>query len=236
MIRIHEQPDRFQHRSKAIVLAIFLLTLGTLLILRNYDLLDQQVENILFSWPMILVAIGLLNLNRKSIIFPFFMIALGGFFLVTNYFNYPIEVKAILWPAILIFIGLSLLTSSFKFKRHQKYTISNSTENHLDEVAIFGGGDRVVSSQSFRGGDVISVFGGSKIDLSQAKLAPGTHELNVISVFGGSDFLIPEHWHIKVEVLSIFGTFKDRRITSNIDYDATLIIKGVNLFGGGHIS
>jgi len=108
----------------------------------------------------------------------------------------------------------------------------------IDDSAIFGGGDKVITSKNFRGGKLTAIFGGSKIDFRSATLAKGSNVLDVFFMFGGSKLIIPTNWDIKIEVSSIFGGFSDkRRLRPDEVRDPSreLVIKGVTLFGGGDI-
>ena len=48
---------------------------------------------------------------------------------------------------------------------------------------------------------------------------------------------MPEEWDIKIEVTSVFGGFSDKRVRTIVERDRekTLVITGVNVFGGGEI-
>ena len=59
--------------------------------------------------------------------------------------------------------------------------------------------------------------------------------LEMICVFGGSTLIVPADWNVKVEMFSIFGGFEDKRVTGQVDYNKTLILKGVAIFGGGEV-
>jgi hypothetical protein len=143
-------------------------------------------------------------------------------------------------PGMLIIFGLAVI---FGARRHggkgsyfdPKKKVSG--EDYLDDVAVFGGGDRVIHSQNFKGGKITNIFGGSKYDMSGSKLATGSQHLEVIMIFGGSKFIIPEGWDVKVQLTPIFGGFSDKRVRSIVekDPDRTLIISGVAIFGGGEI-
>ena len=102
---------------------------------------------------------------------------------------------------------------------------------------VFGGGDRIIHSQNFRGGKITHIFGGSKYDMTNAQLAPGKNHLEIVWIFGGSKFIIPEGWDVKVEVTAVFGGFSDKRIRSMVvkDADRSLIVTGTCIFGGGEI-
>jgi len=47
--------------------------------------------------------------------------------------------------------------------------------------------------------------------------------------------VVPADWNVKVEVFNIFGAYADKRMASQIDYNKTLVIKGVTIFGGGEV-
>ena len=44
-------------------------------------------------------------------------------------------------------------------------------DDYIDEVSIFGGAEKSISSQNFKGGKVTSVFGGSEIIFLSANLS-----------------------------------------------------------------
>ncbi|NJK98795.1 MAG: cell wall-active antibiotics response protein [Bacteroidales bacterium] len=81
-------------------------------------------------------------------------------------------------------------------------------------------------------------FGGSVYDFTESELADGKNVLEVVNIFGGTKFIIPSHWNVHVEVVSIFGGFADKRkagITLPQNLSKELYIKGVAIFGGGEI-
>jgi predicted membrane protein len=200
--------------------------------------MGERTWDVIFSWQMLLIAIGVVNVtNDSSRGIGWILIAVGGFFLVSDYYDLPTSFRHVFWPALLILIGLVLIFGSTKIfhrgSRHD-FTISKG-EDFIEEVAIFGGGERVVNSQSFRGGKIVSVFGGSKVDLTKAELAPGNVEIEIVSIFGGSTMLVPSDWNIKLEVFNIFGGYGDKRVRGQVDYDKTIVVKGVAIFGGGEI-
>ena len=82
---------------------------------------------------------------------------------------------------------------------------------------------------------MIAVFGGSKIDLSRCTLAQGEPMIEMVAVFGGTNLTVPPDWNIKVEVFNIFGGYGDKRVRGQVDFNKTLLVKGVAIFGGGEI-
>ena len=118
-----------------------------------------------------------------------------------------------------------------------KFEKTNSVD-YLDETAIFGGRTLSVVSDNFQGGKITSIFGGSKINLMYSKPIPGC-TIDIANIFGGSKITVPEDWNIKIEVVSIFGGFDDKRSASVIARSNTskvVVIKGACIFGGGEVT
>jgi hypothetical protein len=58
----------------------------------------------------------------------------------------------------------------------------------------------------------------------------------VVTIFGGSVFILPSNWNVKVDIVTIFGGFADKREARDYSPDEpVLFIKGFTLFGGGEI-
>lgn len=253
----------YQHKGETqgrLVAGVLILIAGLLFMFNNFGFLSPRVEYYVFSWKTLLIAIGVLNLlfshNRTA---GFILIAVGVAFWIPDIFELPIRAGRFIWPLAIIAVGLFLLFNrsdpgqEFRFWEEKRRGNNSSDEgtqpsgqpdfiqsDYLDEVAIFGGGDRIVTSKNFKGGRITAIFGGSKINMIHAKLAPGNNLLDVVSIFGGSEIIVPSDWLIRVEVVSIFGGYSDKRIIhaqEEIKEDSTsvLTIKGLALFGGGEI-
>lgn len=227
--------------GKAAVLGILVIAAGLLLLGRNTGLLNPAVSRILFSWEMLLIAIGTINiLWRKSFWSGVILIGIGGFFLLVNFYHMPFSTWQIFLPAIIILMGLQMIFGAayWKKKIHDRplFSQSEGSEDFFEDIAIFGGGERKVVSQAFKGGRIVATFGGSKVDLTHSNIAPGDKPvIEVVSIFGGTALLVPADWNVRLEVFNIFGGYVDKRIPSQIDYNKTIVIKGVTIFGGGEV-
>ncbi|OAI44590.1 hypothetical protein AYO38_00415 [bacterium SCGC AG-212-C10] len=105
-----------------------------------------------------------------------------------------------------------------------------------DDVAlasIWTGTDLRSRSQAFRGGSVISWFGGTQLDLRDATLAaPATLRTNAL--FGGILVIVPEGWLVESRVRSIAGGV-DLPWTDAQVHDpgvTVLELEGYAIFGG----
>lgn len=223
---------------KTMVIGILVVTFGLLYMLNNMGAVPREIWRLIFSWPMLLVAIGIVNLAERKPGFGTLMIAIGGLFLFDRYYDLPFNIFSLFWPVVIILIGIALIFSNGSLVariRGRRVIHSSSDGDVLDEACVFGGNEKMIHSQNFKGGEIVAVFGGSKIDLTQAQLAPGPQELELVAVFGGATLLVPNDWNVKMEITSIFGGFADKRHNLNIDNNKTLILKGVAIFGGGEL-
>ena len=222
-------------KRKSLTFGLIVLGLGLVWLLHNFGMIGDRAWEIIFSWQMLLIAIGVINIsNDSSRGIGWILIAIGGFFMVSDIYDLPTSFRHVFWPALLIIVGLVLIFGSSRIFRRRDFTISKG-EDFIEEVAIFGGGDRNINSKAFRGGKIVSVFGGSKIDLTKVELATGNIEIEIVSIFGGSTLIVPSDWNIKLEVFNIFGGYGDKRIRGQVDFNKTIVVKGVAIFGGGEI-
>lgn len=224
------------HKIKSsIVIGIMLVLIGFIFLLRNYDVFLFPIE--FFTWEYFFILFGILLFvlsdNKTA----------GIIFLAIGLFNLVPE----LWPLIFILIGAYILfkrrgsRSYFHYKHfegEEKNSGEKKSSDFLEDVSIFGGGNKTINTNDFKGGSAVSIFGGSEINLLGSKLAEGENTLEITAIFGGTTLIIPSNWKVETDVLSIFGGFSDkRRKDPNIEYDMNrvLIVKGLCLFGGGEI-
>lgn len=231
-----------------IVIGSILIFLGFLWLSKNFMIFPFEIHNIIFSFPAILLFIGVIILiNSRNNIVGYIFIAIGGYKLLKDKFHIPLDIFNDFWPIILILIGVYILLKSkeskkkvdtpdkkFDFEQNAEYL----TNDYIDETCILSGSDKVISSANFKGGKITTIFGGMDINLRDAKLAEGINTLEVLTLFGGTDIFVPKDWNIVIKVTSIFGAFDDERIryvNEPQDSNRTLVIRGFVLFGGGDI-
>jgi predicted membrane protein len=232
---------------------LFLLAIGGVALARS---MGAPVPNWLFSWQMLVIAIGIFIGFKKGFRDGgwFFPVLIGGFFLVNEYILQG-EMRRHIWPLILIIVGVVFIFRPRKscLDRHQKKIVDTqgdasapvSEENFqatytqddiIDTVNIFSGTKKVILSKNFKGGDIVNIFGGSEIDLTKADMTTPAI-LEVTAIFGGATLIVPSNWAIKSEAVTIFGGIGDKRkITTLSESPAkTLVLKGTMIFGGMEI-
>lgn len=212
-----------------VIIGIMLVLIGAMLFLRNSEYLDFMIPDFFFQWEVIFIIFGLLFITlaqNKTV---------GAVFLAIGLFNLYPE----LWPLVFVAIGAYIIFG-LKGRTRTAETSDNfaTKSNQIEQVSIFGGGTKFVNTDSFNGGSIISIFGGSEVNLSGSKLAEGDNVLDTISIFGGCTIIVPKDWNVILDVFPLFGGFSDKRLRDpNLVYEPnkTLLIKGIALFGGGEV-
>jgi predicted membrane protein len=226
---------------------IFLLAIGGIALARSFGV---PVPDWIFSWQMLLIAIGLFIGFKKGFRDGgwFVPIIIGGAFLANDYILQG-DLRRHIWPLILITVGALFIFRPRKhcrgFKKKdgiQSETItpvseeSYTQDDFIDNVNIFSGTKKVILSKNFKGGDIVNIFGGSEIDLTQADITTPAI-LEVTAIFGGATLIVPSNWAIKSEAVTIFGGIGDKRkiVPSTESPTKTLVLKGTMIFGGMEI-
>jgi predicted membrane protein len=207
------------------------------------------LPNWLFTWPMLLIVIGFFVGIRHGFrgLSWLIMILIGGAFLADHI--YPdFEMRRYTWPAVLIVMGLFFI---FRPRRRwqcdpdeKKKFVSDmpadplinpeqtySKEDFVNATSVFGGTKKIIISKNFKGGDILSIFGGTELDLSKADIN-GTAILELINIFGGTKLILPSNWTVKSEAAVIFGSIEDKRSVTADGTEKILLLKGTVMFGG----
>lgn len=290
-----QEPRRKSTDTGRIWAGAIILGLGIALLLNRLDIHWIFFPGWIFSWPMVLIVVGLVIGGSSNFRNPasYITLIIGGFFLVNNIWD--LDIKRYIWPAAIIAVGLWLLAD-----RKQKHippsrpapgkpnqtdpsttyawdkrimddplesaptdsgaphastaadpaqsdqnayagsaasgrpTADFTDEDYVKITSLFGDIRRMVLSKNFLGGEVVNMFGGSDINLIQADIKhPVT--IDMFQMFGGSKIIVPSHWKVKSEVVSVFGDVDDRRFIHNAqqhDENKILYIRGTSIFGG----
>jgi Predicted membrane protein (DUF2154). len=129
--------------------------------------------------------------------------------------------------------GFSSTAASQETTSAEGYTGGLSSDDYIKSTAIFSEVKKTVISKQFRGGEIINICGGTDINLIQADIQHPI-VIDVFQLFAGTKIIIPAHWKVMSEVVSVFGEVGDRRFTHGIPHDdqKVVYIKGTSIFGG----
>lgn len=110
------------------------------------------------------------------------------------------------------------------------------TTQEVDMVAIFEGEDLTSTADPFYGGKVLTMFGGTRLDLRQVTPAPTGIYLDLAIVFGGLDLTVPVGWKVDFTGRVYAGGFDDLTATDS-SADVTVVhIGGFVAFGGVRVA
>jgi predicted membrane protein len=236
---------RVSKRRENITGGLLLLGIGSLLLARQ---VGADLPSWLFTWPMILIVVGLfVGIKTRFRDFGWLLLIGIGVFFLLDKAQFDTSIRKFIWPAAIIAAGLIILLSAL-FKRPQTHIVEDAEEvgdenpqkttkgaikdDIMEVICVFGSTTRVVLSKALKGGEVISVFGSSEINLTNADFK-GKLVLEVIQVFGGTKLIIPPHWEVQSQTAVIFGGIDDKRSNEHTsDPEKILVIDGVTFFGG----
>ena len=260
-----EPNDNFGHpgwrSNHGLIPGAIIIGIGVLFLLDNLHIV--YVRELWRFWPVALIAVGLVKLVDSTYgggrWFGGVLLGVGAIFLGSSLGLYDVTI-AELWPLFLIGAGLLMLGNrvwgphwpgpgqgrwdkarwdmgswnkgSWDKGRAAEAPASDST---LNEVAIFGGGKRKVTSQDFKGGELTAIFGGFEIDLRYAGMTGDSAVLEINAIFGGAEVRIPETWTAVVQGVGIFGGYGDESTAPNPATNPQikrLFLKGAAVFGG----
>lgn len=222
-------------RTKGLVFSMLVVLTGTALLLRNTGTINEQTSDIIFSWPMLIIAIGIMNLNKSEYGFGIILLLVGGYFLYTRTTGLELQIWDVVWPVVFIVVGFSILFAFLRLRQRKRLIASSGDESYIEEVSVFGGAMKRISSRNFMGGSIVNIFGGSRLDMRDCELADDKAVITFVSIFGGSGFTVPADWNVQLEMVNIVGAVVDKREKVNTGSKKTLVIKGVVIFGGGEI-
>jgi predicted membrane protein len=125
-----KKPGRNPETSNRFLIGILLIIAGLILIVKKSSVLpeplDYFIDDIIFSWQMLLIVIGVITLVGSDNKTPgIVLISVGGFFLIPELFTDFFRSFNFFWPALFIVVGVVLLMNSKKMVK--KLDFSGST-------------------------------------------------------------------------------------------------------------
>ena len=225
---------------------LLLLVIGGLLLLRQTgSILPEWI----FTWQFLLIGLGVFfGISKK---FKgagwLMMILVGGVFLAAD-FHPEWELRKYTTPIILIIIGLAFVFRPRRckdgddwrsnkafgpkpFKDPAPDPVQFDSDQYLDVTSVFGGTKKNITTKDFKGGEVTNFMGGTELNMGQADIN-GRVVLEVTQVFGGTKLIVPSHWEVRTESISVFAGIEDKRQLTTVDPTKVLVLKGTSVFAG----
>jgi predicted membrane protein len=210
-----------------------LVVVGTVLLLERIGVMPTNLLR--HFWPLLWMVVGALLIGSRR--GPFAQ-AWGVVFLVCGAATEASRAGLIhlrfwdFWPVWLISLGVFLLWRALRPPNPDDAALE-LLESRVSEYAIFGGGDRMVTSDKFEGGNFTAVFGGHEVDLTRSKIHKGTAVLYADAIFGGVSLRVPQTWRVTVHGPAVFGGVENKALPPPPDApEQHLIVKATAIFGG----
>lgn len=218
---------------------------GLIILLEN---MGFHVAGYVFRfWPLSLIIFGAWSLAcRSSRVFGGVLIVIGALFQLDELGIAHIH-WAQLWPLAIIAAGLLVMWSSVEARKISEklgnaFPVDSQSDPRttLNEVALFAGIERRLTTKDFQGGRAQALFGGIELDLRDADMQKEEVVLQLEAVFGGIEMRIPDTWQVVSRGQAFFGGFVDstRTYASNPAEGPgkkSLILTGSAVFGGVEI-
>jgi len=156
-----EHKSHYDNYRKKGLLGVIIIFAGLALLLFNTGIFPEYFRHIIFSWPMLLLIIGIVSLIGSENRIPgVILMLIGGFFLMPRVFDFNISFTHLFWPLILICLGILILVRRFPHPGHWKQRLANSPnagaaldQGYVFEDHIFSGTEKRIISKEFRGGE-----------------------------------------------------------------------------------
>jgi predicted membrane protein len=192
-----------------IIPGVVLIVVGTIFLLDHMGIIRS--EHLWKFWPMAIVAVGLIKFIKEGDRpVGIALILVGGLVQLYKLGLVGLSWDTI-WPFILIVAGASMIWSRFTLPKipGMSKTLSGEERETLNEHALFGGVERRVSVNNFRGGMITAVFGGVEVDFRSAEIEGEEALVFVEAIFGGIEITVPDRWNVTFQGQSIFAGFTD---------------------------
>jgi len=239
---------RYRRKGNNVWAGLLILAIGSVFLAREMGVL---LPAWLFSWPMIVIAAGLfIGISNRFRDFGWLIMMAVGLFFLADHISVDFSFRRYVWPLTIIIIGLAVIMLPFqrrKLKRFGNWTSDpqnpepvqgstlepGTTEDVLDVAAIFAGIKKNVYSKSFKGGEIVCIFGGTEINLTHADFPGKEVRIEAVQIFGGTKLIVPANWDVRSEAVAIFGGVEDKRPQPTVSQpEKTIILEGFAMFGG----
>lgn len=225
-------PEYRRHGFGTAILGLGVLTLGTVLLLDNFGIIEGAA--LYGYWPVFLILIGISHLVRpagsRRIGAAIVWMTIGVVVLSSNLGLISFEIWD-LWPAVLLIIGGSLILRPFRRRQALGENVGV-----FEATAILGGANRRLSTPDFRGGDATALLGGCEIDLRDCGSEGGPAEINTLAFWGGVEIRVPEDWEVQVQGIALLGAYEDKTRTAAGEGRKVLIVRGTAIMAGVEIN
>jgi predicted membrane protein len=224
-----------------LIWGVIVALVGVVILLDNMGIL--AASQVFRFWPLLLIIAGVLNVTtQRGRIIGILLLGFGAA-LQLHELGIARFSWGVIWGLVWIAVGVLILWSSLEARSRPPAGTSEAggdSRTRLNEMAIFGGVERRITTQDFQGGTINAIFGGVELDLSEAGMQKEEATIEVNAIFGGVEIRVPYEWQVVSRGAPIFGGYVDKtRLRRTEDPANTtpkiLVLTGAAVFGGVEI-
>lgn len=209
-----------------------IVLIGVFFLLDTTDVVDTS--RVFLFVPSVVIVLGLYMLIRHRFrhLFGPGVVLLFGIawqLVALGYYSFG-ELFGTSWPVLVILFGISLLVQRRRDSKRKSHVQTSGDDSNVEILAIFGDGERRVSSDRFTHADVTVLFGEGRLDLRDATVH-GTADVDTVIVFGEVEILVPDSWDVRFDTTAVLGEVTDERPSKPTKDVPDLIVSGVPVLG-----
>jgi predicted membrane protein len=255
-------PDNRSLTPKFVIGACLVL-MGVVLALEQLGIL--QAHHLLRFWPVALIIIGLVMLQRAekhSALRALLLIVIGGWLLLNTLGWVSLDLWEFIVPLLLVLVGARIMMRNPGSRSGTlpldppgagspsgtaptgqgpsgfgATPLASNEPVHTSQFSLLGSCKRRWGKTVFRGAEMTAFMGGCELDLRDALMSPG--ELAVVDVFvvmGGVSIFVPPHWTVSQEIVPLMGGVHDKSRSVASNPAQHLLVRGTVVMGGVEIS
>ena len=205
-----------------VVLGVNLIGIGTLTFWEV--LLDYGVWENLF--PLLIMASGAVLLRPSDLVVRILGVAIILNGVLAQYATLVGDVNdlfVLLWSLLMVLFGLGLLVLFFVRRGGAGGSDTEST------TVVFGERNDTISGE-FKGRSATSIFGTTRIDLTQAT-ATAPVEVNVTTILGETRIALSREWRVDLRATTLLGEQRAAPQFPDAEPMYTLVVTGLTAFG-----
>lgn len=254
---LEQEPGQYRSTAaqRGVLTALIMIMVGVVLLLHELGIIPRQyvphLMPMLFMLGGILLVVNTATPNAgimyrdlkkgkplaKSMAVNVFWggaIFLVGFIMELNARGITNVGWEAIWPLGIIATGVYTLWR--QTHRATGWDSTSSTADYpFDLNFFFSGTNRQINDKDFKGGRINALFGGFKLDLSNAEMKSDQAIMEINAIFGGGELTVPPNWEVVLNGSEIFGGVEDKTRRYPLDPalpKKTIVIHGAVVFGG----
>lgn len=221
-MQLTETPKPVIGSGIKLVAGIFFTVLGVLLTLDHLDIIDAG--RVLRFWPVVLIVIGLMNLNhvgRRGL--SIVAIALGTLMVAARAHLIRFSLFD-LWPLVLIGFGVVIVLRALGV---------SGPDLRSDLWSVLHTRKVTIDPDKLHGSQIVSFMGGSTIELTNTGEHEGPVIVEVLAMWGGIEIRVPSGWEVIAEAVPVMGGIDIR--TAGAPGGRQLVVRGLVFMAGMEI-